>query len=133
MSSIIWFAITGALMASEVMVGTFYLLALSMGSLAAGFAAHFDYSITVQLIVAVVFASIAVFFAWLNRRQRRAVRQVDDPDVGQAVVIVSLAPLTVNYRGIQWQAAWQETPGSTAEVGARHEICGKQANLLIIR
>lgn len=131
MDSMIWFAITGILIASEVLVGSFYLLALSMGSLAAGLVAYFGYGLENQLWASIIFASMAVLLVWFNRRQRRVARQVDDPDIGQEVVIVQLQPLVVNYRGIQWQAEWRDRHRQS-EIGARHHICEKHANLLVI-
>ena len=50
--STIWWIIAGAIVAAELVTGTFYLLMLAIGMAAAAIAAHLGAGMTVQLLVA---------------------------------------------------------------------------------
>jgi hypothetical protein len=56
----------------------------------------------------------------------------NDPDVGQAVSVVAREPLTVHYRGADWQAELSTTSTPTPEVGAILHIHNKHANVLVV-
>lgn len=131
--AILWFALTGLLLIGEVMSNTLYLLAISMGTLAAGALAYGGSPLTYQLSAAIFVASISTVIIWLNRRHQTA-RQTnqDDPDIGQQVEVIQLVPLLVHYRGADWQASFQHPPMPEPSVGAHYFIHQKQANQLIL-
>jgi membrane protein implicated in regulation of membrane protease activity len=135
MAAIIWFALTGLLVIAELMLGSLYLLALALGSLAAGLVAYWQYGLTWQLVTAFGLSALAAWIVWLNRRANQAKPDAtDDPDVGQRVVLVSVSPLMVHYRGADWQAEWLEPqlqPDALA-VGGYYKVHAKQANRLVI-
>ena len=58
--STVWWLITGALIATELMTGTFYLLMLSLGAAAAALAAHGGIALTWQLVTGAVVGALAV-------------------------------------------------------------------------
>jgi len=129
--AVIWFALTGALLIGEIFSGTLYLLALSLGTLAGGALAYNISPLEQQLGAAILLSSIATFVIWLNRRPDSDVDN-NDPDVGQAVNVVAREPLTVHYRGADWQAALSATSTPTPEVGAILHIHSKHANVLVV-
>src|SRR5512141_1002870 len=66
----LWWLLTGAAVAVELLTGTFYLLMLAIGLAAAALAAHLGFDLTVQLVVAAVVGGGAVV-GWHLVRQRR--------------------------------------------------------------
>ena len=133
LSAMVWFAITGLLIVAEVFSLTFYMLALALGTLAGGIFAYQGSPFSQQLTAAVALAAVGGGVIWLNRRANRsAVNDDNDPDQGQSVTLVTLEPLTVHYRGADWQAIWQHGAPLNIEVGQTFRIYAKQANQLII-
>ncbi len=63
----------------------------------------------------------------LSRRHRARTKGLADFDIGQTVTILDVPPpgnrLTVNYRGVNWQAVMADgsvpAPGSTAIIKAK--------------
>ncbi len=133
MAAIIWFALTGLLVISELILGSLYLLALALGTLAAGLVAYWEYGLSWQLLTAFGLSALAAWIVWLNRRSNQAMPEaMDDPDIGQSVMLVSLNPLLVHYRGADWQAEWHLNPPAQAQAGAEYLIVAKHANRLMI-
>lgn len=108
--STLWWLLVGAAVALELFTGTFYLLMLAVGMVAAALAAHAGVGLSVQLIVAAVIGSAAVFVWHLIKRRRpsdpsvRAMRSVN-LDVGEVIQIEEWLPdgtASVKYRGAQW-------------------------------
>jgi membrane protein implicated in regulation of membrane protease activity len=115
------------------MLGSLYLLALGLGALAAGLVAYWEYDLSWQLLTAFGLSALAAWIVWLNRRSNQATPEaMDDPDIGQSVVLVSLDPLLVHYRGADWQAEWHFNPPTQAQAGAEYLIVAKHANRLVI-
>lgn len=133
MAAIIWFALTGLLVIAELLLGSLYLLALGLGALAAGLVAYWEYGLSWQLLTAFGLSSLAAWIVWLNRRSNQAMPEaMDDPDIGQSVVLVSLNPLLVHYRGADWQAEWHFNQPVEAQAGTEYRIIAKHANQLVI-
>ena len=118
-----WWVVAGVLVAAELATGTFYLLMLAIGAVAAALAAHSGLAFSGQLIVAAVIGGGAVA-AWHLKRSKEppsapahANRDVN-LDIGERVTVLAWKPdgsATVTYRGAAWQARWQgqgtPTPG----------------------
>jgi membrane protein implicated in regulation of membrane protease activity len=111
--STIWWVLAGAVIAVELTTGTFYLLMLSMGLVAAAIAAHLGASTTVQLVVAAIVGGGSVV-AWRGYKQRmpsapRASANHDvNMDVGETVHVDAWNPdgtSSVKYRGANWQVS----------------------------
>lgn len=133
MAAIIWFALTGLLVISELILGSLYLLALALGTLAAGLVAYWEYDLSWQLLTAFGLSALAAWVVWLNRRSNQAMPEaMDDPDIGQSVVLVSLNPLLVHYRGADWQAEWHHNQPAQSQTGTEYLIIAKHANRLVI-
>ena len=74
--STLWWLLAGAAVGIELFTGTFYLLMLAVGIVAAALAAHAGAGTAVQLVVAAVVGSAAVV-GWYFIKKRRA----GDPSV----------------------------------------------------
>ena len=107
-----WWIATGALVALELLVGTFYLLMLALGAAAGAIAAHLGAPLSAQLVAAAVVGGAAVVACYLIRRPRpgdpspRAQRSVN-LDVGETVQIDRWnadGTASVRYRGAPWTA-----------------------------
>ena len=122
--STLWWLLAGAAVALELFTGTFYLLMLAVGMVAAALAAHAGASMALQLTVAAVLGSAAVVGWYLIKKRRasdpsaRAMRSVN-LDVGEVIQVDEwLADGTANvkYRGAQWSVILR--PGNTPTPGS---------------
>jgi membrane protein implicated in regulation of membrane protease activity len=122
--STLWWLLAGAAVAIELFTGTFYLLMLAVGMVAAALAAHAGASTAVQLVVAAVVGSAAVVGWYFIKKRRagdpsvRSLRSVN-LDVGEVLQIdewLSDGTASVKYRGAQWAVILRPgnapTPGS---------------------
>ncbi|MEO7639874.1 MAG: NfeD family protein [Ramlibacter sp.] len=132
--STIWWLLTGAAVAVELISGTFYLLMLAIGLAAAALAAHAGASMTVQLLAAAAIGGGAVL-AWhlVRRRQGPGPKVSANPDVnmdvGESVHVEgwnSDGTATVKYRGAAWTVV--PAPGSIQSTGLHRirEVIGSQ-------
>lgn len=121
--STIWWVLAGALVAIELITGTFYLLMLSLGMVAAALSAHAGVTTPVQILFASAFGCGSVV-AWRIYRKSRpapagasANRSVN-LDIGETVQVEAWRPdgtSHVKYRGADWlvspEAGDVPTPG----------------------
>lgn len=119
-----WWLLTGALVAVELLTGTFYLLMLAIGAAAGALAAHLGLSLTAQIVVAALVGAAAVVGWHLHSRRRpgdpsvRSLRSVN-LDVGEVLNIEHWNPdgtATVKYRGASWTVI--QRPGNAPVPGA---------------
>ena len=110
--STLWWLLTGALVALELITGTFYLLMLAIGAAAAALAAHAGMAHSAQMISGALVGLAAVAaWTWHKRRRpgdpsARAQRSVN-LDVGETVLVQAWEPdgtAQVKYRGAAWTA-----------------------------
>jgi membrane protein implicated in regulation of membrane protease activity len=118
--STIWWLLTGAAVAIELVTGTFYLLMLAIGMAAGALAAHADASAAVQLVTAALIGGGAVA-AWHLQRGKHPAEPAAgfnrdvNMDVGETVHVDTWNPdgtAFVRYRGANWTVV--------AEDGAVH-------------
>lgn len=118
--STLWWVLAGSVVAVELMTGTFYLLMVSFGFVAAALAAHAGLGVPGQLMVAAIFAAGSVL---LGRRYRKKIStslnmgEASDGslDLGASVQVNTWRPdgtSTVKYRGANWEVSLAdgETP-----------------------
>jgi membrane protein implicated in regulation of membrane protease activity len=119
-----WWLLAGALVAMELLSGTFYLLMLAMGAAVAAIAAHLGVPLVVQMVVASAagLVSVAVWHQFKKRRpgdpSARAQRSVN-LDVGEIIQVDVWLPdgsAQVKYRGAQWRVV--QRPGNALVPGA---------------
>ncbi len=121
--STIWWLIAGALVAAELVTGTFYLLMLAIGVASAALAAQAGFTLTSQMVCAAVVGSGAVGL-WHVARMRKG-KPLDaqaDPnvslDIGGTVEVNQWqadGTAKVQYRGAQWTA--MHRPGILPSTG----------------
>lgn len=103
----IWWILGGALVAAELVTGTFFLLAVGVAFGVGGLAAWFGAGLEIQLLIAGVL-SIAGIFAARRWRRDRAQPTADAAfDIGQSVKVQAWNPdgtARVAYRGTLWAA-----------------------------
>ena len=135
--STIWWLAAGIVVVAEMLTGTFYLLMMAVGLVAAALAAHMGLSSALQIIVAAQVGGGAVVAWHFARRKRpgdpspRADRSVN-MDVGETILIESWNPdgtTTVKYRGAMWTAIHR--PGVTPSTGM-HRVAELVGNRLLV-
>ncbi|MEK0416725.1 MAG: hypothetical protein RI949_731 [Pseudomonadota bacterium] len=108
-----WWIVAGVLVAIELATGTFYLLMLAVGAVAAAVAQMAGLSVAQQITAAALVGGGATA-VWHFRRARHplAAPAQSNPDVlldiGQTVKVEQWRPdrtTRVNYRGSEWDAA----------------------------
>lgn len=133
----LWWLAAGALVALELLSGTFYLLMLALGPAAGALAAHAGLAPTLQITLAALVSSAAVCLTYLRRRPRpgapsaRAERSVN-LDIGESVQVDAWqadGTAQVRYRGAQWTALLR--PGSPPSTGT-HRVVELQGNRLVL-
>jgi membrane protein implicated in regulation of membrane protease activity len=120
----VWWIAAAALVAAELLTGTFYLLVIGIAVAFGGVAAWLGANAPIQWLTACVlgFSGIASLERW--KRGRGAVPPQRALDVGQMVRVQSWGPdrtARVSYRGSTWDAelATPDTPqGETMYIAA---------------
>lgn len=117
----IWAVVGLALVISELMTGTFYLLVLGIAALAGAALAYAGFGFWMQVVVASVVAVAGV--VWIQQRRKLITpAAMASPDVGQPVtweawVDESNRFARVRYRGAPWDARVSgECTGQPGEV-----------------
>ena len=136
--STIWWVLAGAFVAVELLTGTFYLLLLSVGMVAAALAAHAGATTAVQLVVAAAVGGGAVV-AWRRYKLKtssvapaNANRDVN-LDIGQTVHVEEWDPdgtSAVKYRGAHWDVSL--VANATPAPGP-HRIVEVVGNRLVVK
>ncbi len=135
--STIWWLAAGIVVVAEMLTGTFYLLMMAVGLVAAALAAHMGASTALQITVAALVGGGAVVAWHFARRKRpgdpspRADRSVN-LDVGETILIEGWnadGTTTVKYRGATWTAIHR--PGVTPSTGM-HRVAELVGNRLLV-
>jgi membrane protein implicated in regulation of membrane protease activity len=116
--STVWWLLTGAAVALELLTGTFYLLMLAIGLAAAAIAAHLGVPQGPQFITAALIGGGAVAGWHLVRGRRPAepaagLNRDVNLDIGETLQVPAWNPdgtATVKYRGANWTVTL--APGS---------------------
>jgi membrane protein implicated in regulation of membrane protease activity len=137
--STVWWVLAGGIVAVELLTGTFYLLMLSFGFVAAALAAHAGATMTIQLVVAALFSSGSVI-AWRRYKGSKSggasanTNQDGNLDIGETVQIDAWQPdgtSSVKYRGANWSVATLED--ATPPTVGRYRIVQVVGSRLIVK
>jgi len=137
-NSTIWWLLAGALIAAELVSGTFYLLMVAFGLVAAALSAHVGASMTIQFVTAAL-VSGGLVVAWRSYKN-----SVDAPveananhdvnmDIGEVVDVMHWddgATSHVKYRGASWQVSL--TAGDQPSPG-KHQIMEVIGSRLVLK
>ena len=110
--STIWWLLAGTAVAIELVTGTFYLLMIGTGLVAAAVAAHAGLPLTGQILaVAIVGGGAVALWHWTKGKRPQAASANANPDVhidiGEAVQVEQWnadGTASVKYRGANWTA-----------------------------
>ena len=136
--STMWWVLAGAVIALELASGTFYLLMLSIGLMAAAIAAHLGASAAFQYVVAAL-VGIGAVVAWRFYKQQQpsalpaSANHDVNMDIGETVLVKTWHPdgtAFVKYRGAQW--AVSIVAGETPAPGS-HTIVEIVGSRLIVK
>ncbi|WP_293662801.1 NfeD family protein [Rhodoferax sp. OV413] len=108
----LWWLVAGGMIAVELLTGTFYLLMLATGAVAAALAAHTGAGLTTQLVcAALVGGGATAAWHWKRAGRRREPDAQANPnlhlDIGETLEIAAWNPdgtAGVQYRGAHWTA-----------------------------
>ena len=134
--STIWWLLVGAAVGIEMVTGTFYLLMLAIGLVAAALASHLGLSLTWHLVAAAVVGGGAVVL-WHTLRGKQPSKLPAQSnadvhiDIGEPVFVDTWNPdgtASVKYRGSNWAAI---THGSAPSAG-QHRIKELLGNRLVL-
>ena len=122
--STLWWLAAGGLIAVELVTGTFYLLMISTGTMAAALAAHGGASMVWQWVVAAAVGSGSVLVWRRIKKSQPAAAPAQanhdvNMDIGETVHVTQWrddGSCSVKYRGAQWDAALM--PGEPASSGS---------------
>lgn len=111
----IWWIAAAALIAAELLTGTFYLLAVGVALACGGIAAWLGWSAANQWLTAAILGVVGVVLLEWWKRGRGVTPQQPALDVGQMVHVQTWGPgrtARVSYRGSTWDAelATPDTP-----------------------
>jgi membrane protein implicated in regulation of membrane protease activity len=129
----IWWLVTGALVAAELLSGTFYLLMLAIGAAAAALSAHLGLGLNGQIVTAALVGGLAVvLWRQKNLRHKHLVLSALHLDIGETVDVGAWdaqGTAQVKHRGAQWTAVC--TSEHSPSPGA-HRIQAIQGNRLVL-
>ena len=130
----IWWLLAGALVAIELLTGTFYLLMVALGMAAGAVAAHLGAGVAIQLLSAAVVGGGAVV-GWHLRQQRRPQEPAASAnvnvnlDIGETVQIhhwKADGTAQVQYRGANWTAIHRNGVNPTTGTHRVAELVGNR-------
>lgn len=143
--STVWWLLTAAAVALELLSGTFYLLMLGIGLAAAALAAHLGAGLALQLTAAALVGGGAVLF-WSQRVRQRSgagdsAASADlNLDIGQLVQVEHWAAdgsASVRHRGAEWTAELDDAAAVTDKTAqpapGRYRIVAVRGSHLILQ
>ncbi|HVR50593.1 MAG TPA: NfeD family protein [Pseudorhodoferax sp.] len=135
--STFWWLLAGACVVLELVTGTFYLLMLALGFVAAALAAYLGLGMAGQIATAAVVGggSVALWYAVRSARGRRRSAATDpnlNLDIGETVSVQEWNPdgtASVHYRGARWTAVQRATQ---APIPGIYRVVGMVGNRLLV-
>jgi membrane protein implicated in regulation of membrane protease activity len=132
-----WWLLTGVLIVVELLSGTFYLLMLAVGTVAAALAAHAGLPMVAQIVVAAILGGGAVVvWHWRKSASHGEPPAQSNPnvnlDIGETVHITSWnadGSASVQYRGATWTAIHR--PGVVPSAGP-HRVAELVGSRLLV-
>jgi len=137
-NSTIWWLLAGALIAVELVSGTFYLLMVAFGFVAAALSAHAGASMKIQFVTAAL-VSGGLVVAWRSYKKDVSAPLVANAnhdvnmDIGEVVDVTHWNEDTtgqVRYRGANWQVSLSS--GDKPALG-KHQIIEVIGSRLVLK
>ncbi|MAK55735.1 MAG: NfeD-like family protein 1 [Pusillimonas sp.] len=132
-----WFGIAALALIGEILSGTFYLLLIAVGFVAAGVAAVLGAGLATQIAVVALVTGLGLIVLrktrFLKKREINAARNRDVlMDIGQTVVVTTWAEgnrTKIRYRGASWDARLAK--GAVPKSGP-HKIIEMDGTVLVL-
>ena len=128
----LWWVAAALLVGLELLIGTFYLLAVGIAFVAGGIAAWMGASAPMQMLVGGALAVIAVIVAHQWRKARGVPAPQPPLDRGQTVRVGRWNPdgtARVDYRGTQWDA--ELAPGHVTRADTMYIVDTRGSTLVL--
>lgn len=130
----LWWLAAGGLIAVELVSGTFYLLMIATGMVAAALAAHAGAGSVTQWVLAAAVGGGSVLAWWRYKRLRPAAAPASgnpdvNLDVGETVHVDAFnadGTCSVKYRGAHWEAQVQSGEQATAGAYIIAQVLGSR-------
>lgn len=135
--STFWWLLAGACIVLELVTGTFYLLMVALGFIAAALMAYLGVAMTGQIAMAAVVGggAVAVWYAVRSRRPQGVAAQANpdvNMDIGETLTVQAWSPdgtASVHYRGARWTVV--QRGAATPEPGL-HRVVAVVGNRLVV-
>jgi membrane protein implicated in regulation of membrane protease activity len=132
-----WWVLAGLAVIAELTTGTFYLLMLAFGMVAAAVAAHLGLSPSLQIVTAaLVGGGATALWHWRRIQHPRSAPAAENRDVnldiGERVTVAAWGAdrtARVSYRGSMWTARLE--PNAPAKSG-EHVVKAVEGNWLVL-
>jgi membrane protein implicated in regulation of membrane protease activity len=127
-----WWIAAAALIAAELLTGTFYLLVVGIAVACGGLAAWLDWGIPYQWLTAGILGVVGTALLHRWKQQQGSGAKQPALDVGQMVRVEAWGPnrtARVNYRGTTWDA---ELAAPDTPQGETMYIEGMRGSVLIL-
>ncbi len=140
--STIWWILCGLLVATELTIGTLYLLLIALGCALAAILGYFDASFSFQITAAALLSMISCGLLYQLRKNKTSsiasTHNSNSLDIGQIVQVEQWQfndTTEVQYRGAQWQAklARSSTAMHTPPAPGAYIITDIQGSFLILQ
>lgn len=133
----VWLVCTAALVALELLTGSFYLLMFALGTAAGALAAHAELDINAQMAIIILVDVIATTALFWWRKNAPKTQDNANPnlhlDIGATIQVDSWqadGTAQVHYRGTQWTAQFAQSH-NIPQAGL-HRICEVDGSRLIV-
>ena len=139
--STIWWILCGLLVATELTIGTLYLLLIALGCALAAVLGYFEAGLTTQITAAALLSVVSCVGLYLLRKKHHQ-NQDNNPasnnlDIGQIVQVKQWNPdggCSVFYRGTNWQAKLAHTKQHTdIPTAGAYTIVDVEGSFLILQ
>ena len=137
---LIWAVVGLALIITEMLTGTFYLLVIGIAALIGAAVAFAGGDIWLQALIAGVSGLFGVWFAHGKLKAKAAEAGAPNSnqlDIGQAVTVLQWVNqaqglVRVSYRGTQWDAKVAANESATVQINDVLTISGRQDGLFLV-
>jgi membrane protein implicated in regulation of membrane protease activity len=138
--STVWWMLAGAVVALELLTGTFFLLMLGLGLAAGAVAAHAGTDVSMQLVVAALVGGGAII-GWQRWRSSHPMEKAEcsrdvNLDIGQQVQVDDWrvdGTAKVRYRGADWEARLMPPPPPSPLLPGPCVIVAIEGSHLVLR
>lgn len=131
--TVLWLIGGFVILGAEMLVGTIYLLTLSLAAFISAIFAYLDYSLTAQFYAAGITTCIGAVATFFLRAKLKGRHEKDSLDEGNTVQVQKINPdgsATVNYRGAKWTAVSETSETLTPDF---YEIARIDGSRLVLR